>query len=334
MTETNVDYKAAYERQKKARAMAEDLLESRSRELYDANQSLQYAYNKLKNQKQQIIHQEKLASLGQLSAGIAHEINNPAGYVKSNLDTLKTYSRDFTEFFNQLDNLLENYCTKNGNECPPESEILLQAVSDLKKSHEVDFLLNDIAQIVVESHDGIGRIESIVKGLRDFSRPDNAEPLPFDVTTCIENTLRLVATQLKHALEVICELDADLIIKGQQGSLSQVFLNLMVNAMHAVTEKHKSAADGQLRISAYRKDKFAMISFTDNGCGMSNEIKDKIFDPFFSTKKHGKGTGLGLAISHGIIKTHGGIIMVNSEPGEWTEFVVQLPLVDFALDAQ
>lgn len=319
MSDTN--YKAAYERQRKARVIAEELLENRSRELYEANQSLQYAYNKLKNQKAQILHQEKLASIGQLSAGVAHEINNPTGYVKSNLNTLKRYSQDLTQYHLALNTLLVDYCAcLPGGACSAESQQLIANLSALKKEHDIDFLLEDVEDIVNESQEGIRRIENIVKGLKDFSRPDESEPQSVNVISCIETTIKLVSNQVKHILDVKFDYTEQLFIKGQQGSLSQVFLNLIVNASHAVSD------NGQLLIQAKSVDGFAMLHFTDNGCGMDAETQFKIFEPFFTTKEQGVGTGLGLSISHGIIKKHGGLITVNSTVGEGSEFILQLPL--------
>lgn len=317
---SNIDYKAAYERQKQARAMAEELLESRSRELYEANQSLQYAYNKLKNQKAQIIHQEKLASIGQLAAGVAHEINNPAAYVKSNLNTLKRYSNELGAFFKALDHTsLQNQTAFDGT-CSGENDTWMFRFKALYQKYDIPFLLQDIVEIVDDSDEGIERIEIIVKGLKEFSRPDSAENESVDLIACIENTLKLVTNQVKHSLDVSFDWQEKLFIQGQHGSLSQVFLNLIVNASHAVTK------DGRLQITAKSENGYAYVSFCDNGCGIDQKNQAKIFEPFFSTKEQGAGTGLGLSISHGIIKKHGGTISVKSELGEGAEFIIQIPL--------
>lgn len=318
---TSTDYKAAYERQKQARAIAEDLLENRSRELYEANKSLQYAYNKLRDQKEKIIHQEKLASLGQLSAGVAHEINNPAGYIKSNLNTLKGYGKELIDFFDELKKILQS---------DPSSVSVQENINKIKLLYtdfEIDYLLQDISSIADESREGISRIEDIVKGLRDFSRPDEMKPEIINVIHCIENTLDLVKTQIRDSLKVCCDFSDPLYINGQKGSLSQVFLNLIVNASHAVGSAGQ-LTKGRLTIMAKKYKNYAMISFEDNGCGMSEEISRKIFEPFFTTKKNGDGTGLGLSISHGIIKKHGGLLSVKSQEGVGTSFIIQLPLSD------
>ena len=317
----STDYKSAYERQKQARAIAEDLLENRSRELYEANKSLQYAYNKLRDQKEKIIHQEKLASLGQLSAGVAHEINNPAGYIKSNLNTLKGYGKELIDFFDALKKVLQT------DQPSASGQDIIDKIKLLYAHFEVEYLLQDISNIADESRDGISRIEDIVKGLKDFSRPDDIKPEIIDVVKCIENTLDLVKTQIRDTLKVCCDFSEALYIHGQKGSLSQVFLNLIVNATHAVVSAGR-LTQGRLTIVAKRNKDCALITFEDNGCGMSEDVARKIFEPFFTTKKNGDGTGLGLSISHGIIKKHGGLLSVESQEDIGTKFIIQLPLSD------
>jgi len=308
------DYKAAYERQRQARMLAEELLENRSRELFEANQSLQYAYNKLKNQKQQIIHQEKLASIGQLSAGVAHEINNPMAYVKSNLTSLARFAKQLNEFHVALEQMLT---ANTGAEKHP----LLGEFQTLKTSFDIDFLLEDITDIVDDCQDGVSRIEGIVKSLKEFSRPEEAKSEIFAVNHCLDTALRLASGSVKL---MSVEVDSDKIfyVSGHQGSLAQVFLNLIVNASHATD------GQGSLNISMREQKSLVNIRFKDNGCGISEDVRLKIFEPFFTTKPQGQGTGLGLSISHGIIKKHGGIISVDSEVGIGTEFLIQLPLAD------
>lgn len=320
---SDFDYKVAYDRQKKARALAEELLENRSRELYDANQSLEYAYNKLKDQKQQIIHQEKLASLGQLSAGVAHEINNPTAFVKSNLSSLKGHSSELIAFFFKLDEVLKSFCASQpGGECSVESKNLLTSVNKLKVECEIDYLMEDITDIVAECSEGVFRIEGIVKGLKDFSRPETSDGELVNVSDCVANTIKLVYNQLKHKMQIEQVIDKGLYINGQSGSLSQVFLNLMINASHAVSK------NGSLKIDGALKDGFAVLRFKDNGSGIPADVCSKIFEPFYTTKQENEGTGLGLSISASIIKKHGGSITVNSKEREGAEFVISLPAVD------
>lgn len=315
----NEDYKAAYERQRQARMLAEELLENRSRELFEANQSLQYAYNKLKNQKQQIIHQEKLASIGQLSAGVAHEINNPMAYVKSNLTTLARYAQQLNAFYESLENTIKNSCEPTDSECL--SHPLLVGVQSLKQRFDVDYLLNDITDIVSDCQDGVARIEGIVKSLKEFSRPEEAKSEVFSVNQCLDTALKLASSSTKQ-MTVDVRADQIFYVAGHPGSLAQVFLNMIVNASHATN------GEGALQVSLQAQNTLVNIRFKDNGCGISEAVRSKIFDPFFTTKPQGQGTGLGLSISHGIIKKHGGIISVDSEEGVGTEFLIQLPLAD------
>lgn len=310
----NDDYKAAYERQRQARMVAEELLENRSRELFEANQSLQYAYNKLKNQKQQIIHQEKLASIGQLSAGVAHEINNPMAYVKSNLMSLARYTKQLNDFYAALEQMLDS------SPCEEQMGVLADFKA-LKATFDIDFLLGDITDIVDDCQDGVTRIEGIVKSLKEFSRPDGASAEVFSVNDCLESALRLASGSVRP-MNVEVDAEKAFYVCGHAGSLSQVFLNLIVNASQATN------GEGGLRISLQTQNSLVNIRFRDNGCGISDDVRLKIFDPFFSTKPQGQGTGLGLSISHGIIKKHGGIISVESEVGVGTEFLIQLPLAD------
>lgn len=313
------DYKAAYERQRKARMLAEELLENRSRELFEANQSLQYAYNRLKNQKQQIVHQEKLASIGQLSAGVAHEINNPMAYIKSNLTSLVRYASQLQEFYKALEGTLVNAGDKDN--CAQVPDALMANFRDLKNTYEVDFLLADINDIVDDCQDGVSRIEAIVKSLKEFSRPEQPEPEVFAVNCCLETALRLAGSSIK-LMTVAVDAEQLFYVSGHQSSLSQVFLNLIVNASHA------TGGEGALTISLKAQESLINIYFKDNGCGISEDLRLKIFEPFFTTKPQGQGTGLGLSISHGIIKKHGGIISVDGEVGVGTEFLIQLPMAE------
>lgn len=318
-------YKAAYERQRQARMLAEELLENRSRELFEANQSLQYAYNKLKNQKQQIIHQEKLASIGQLSAGVAHEINNPMAYVKSNLTTLARYAKQLSDFHAKLEQALIPDENDNPAGLLNDDHTFLAEFNGLREQFDVDFLLEDITDIVNDCQDGVARIEGIVKSLKEFSRPEESKSEVFAVNSCLETALRLASGSVK-LMSVTAETDKVFYVSGHQGSLAQVFLNLIVNASHATD------GQGTLKISMQAQKSLVNIRFKDNGCGISEDVRLKIFEPFFTTKPQGQGTGLGLSISHGIIKKHGGIISVDSTVGVGTEFLIQLPLAEGSSD--
>jgi two-component system NtrC family sensor kinase len=304
----NDNYKAAYERQKIARARAEELLESRSRELYDSNESLRLAYNQLKTQKAQLVHQEKLASIGQLSAGVAHEVNNPAGYVKSNLSTLKDYVGKIQKFIEDTEALTN------------EPSDIKEKFAESKKRLDIDYIQEDIGELINDAIDGMERVSSIVKALKDFSRPDTEKPQCFSLNECIQNTIKIIHNEIKYKSELKLELGDIPEIHGQPGSMGQVVLNLLVNASHSIATK------GNIELKTYLQVDKIYLSIKDNGCGIKDENLAKIFDPFFTTKEVGQGTGLGLSIVQNIVRKHKGNIHVDSEIGQGTTFTISLPV--------
>lgn len=310
-TTNTTNYKAAYERQKIARERAEKNLEDRSRELFEASESLRMAYNRLKDQKAHIIHQEKLATIGQLSAGIAHEINNPTGFVKSNLQSLKRYATNITNALSDIDNFIQNQ---------PKNLTIKDMFIEVKEKWDIDYILEDIGDTIDESNEGIARIETIVKSLKNFSRPDKDTHELYSINECIENTLKLVSGDIKYHTKINVVLKDIPLILGNSGAMSQVILNLLVNAADAIKK------NGIINISTYSIKEEIYIDVTDNGSGMPKELYSKVFDPFFTTKEVGHGTGLGLSISHGIIKKHGGRITVDSKENIGTTFSIILPI--------
>lgn len=301
-----IDYKRAYERQKNATKKAEDILEKKSRELYQINQSLSEAYNRLKEYKAQLLQREKLASIGQLSAGVAHEINNPASYIKSNLTTLKNYSTIIQELLTFYDDAM------------PESI----KTDILKKRHDldIDFVLLDLDSLIEESLNGTIRIKDIVKNLKSFSNPSDERKAFFSLNDCLQNTINLVWNELKYKCTLSTEFEDFGDIEGYPGEMNQVFLNLLVNASHAIDE------NGNINIKTRKLEDKIHISIEDNGCGINKDHINKIFDPFFTTKDVNKGSGLGLSITHGIIKKHNGTIEASSELGKGTRFDICFPL--------
>lgn len=310
------DYKNAYERQKAARKQAEELLETKSREVYEANQSLLQAYNKLKDQKAQILHQEKLASIGQLSAGVAHEINNPLAYIKSNLSSLSRYVDDVKVVFSAYEKSIEKVAD---NKLSLEENIA--GLDAIKKERDIDFVLNDIVDLVSECIEGADKVHEIVKGLKNFSRRDDESDLVcVDINECLENTIKLIWNEIKYKANLEKSLGDIPCVMGRPGSLSQVFLNIIVNASHAIKES------GTIKVKTFVVGEAVVVEIADDGCGMNSETMVKIFDPFFTTKKTGEGTGLGMSISHGIIKKHGGEITVDSVENKGTVFSIYLPI--------
>lgn len=315
------DYKAAYERQKLARARAEDVLENRSRELYESNMALKEAYEKLKDQKSQLLHQEKLASIGQLSAGIAHEINNPAGFVKSNLVSLKNYTNDLFKIYSIYHSLYEKLSNSKLVNLPNDFSHDLIEIKNSEEELDIDYLIEDIPNLISESIDGADRITKIVNGLKTFSRIDSDQKELVNVNECIENTIKLVQNEIKYKAELKQDFGELPVTMGYPGSLSQVILNMLVNATHAID------GFGEISIQTLCNKEWITIRIKDNGSGMEEQTVNKIFDPFYTTKEVGVGTGLGLSISSGIVEKHGGKIEVDTEVGKGTCFSILIPIV-------
>ena len=312
-------YKAAYERQKLAREQAENALENYSRDLYESNQQLKNLYEKLKNQKSQLLHQEKLASIGQLSAGVAHEINNPVGFIKSNLISLKNYAEDMTQLMKNYQLLIDSLSESND-----KTKTIVATITEQQEDIDIEYIIEDLPNLIDESLEGADRITKIVDGLKNFSRIDNDEKEKLDINACIESTLKLVQSEIKYKAELKLNLGDIPLTMGYLGNLSQVILNMLVNASHAMEEF------GLITVrTTWQKEspEYIIIEIKDNGSGMSEATQDKIFDPFYTTKDVGIGTGLGLSISIGIIKKHGGTIAVDSELGKGTCFTISLPMI-------
>jgi len=222
------DYKAAYLRQKKARALAEQALEEKSRELYENHQSLMQAYNRLKDQKEQILHQEKLASIGQLSAGVAHEINNPTGFVKSNLSSLSKYAKSLSS------------CVKASQMFISKGDFSDAAVDRLRdciSNPDIEFMMADVDELIEDSQSGVLKIQEIVASLKDFARPAVNVDEEIEINECIQATLKLIGAALKCKAEVKLDLGDVSVVAGRRGELSQVLLNLLTNAIQAIPEK-------------------------------------------------------------------------------------------------
>ncbi len=284
-------------------------LEKKNAELKRVNKELKEAHA-------QLLQREKLASIGQLAAGIAHEINNPAGFVFSNLNSLQEYTEDFIKILKEYEELL-SVCKSKGDE---ELLSLAQRVERVKEELDVDLLLEDIKDAISESLEGAERITKIVKDLKSFAHVDEAELKYANINEGIESTLNIVWNELKYKAEVVKEYGELPDIECYPQQLNQVFMNLLVNAAQAIEER------GQIRIRTYSDGGRVYVQISDTGVGIPKENLSRIFEPFFTTKEVGKGTGLGLSMSYGIIKKHGGKIDVQSQVGKGTTFTIELPL--------
>lgn len=313
-------YKAAYERQKLARAKAELLLETRSRDLYDSKSELEEAYEQLKSQQSQLLHQEKLASIGQLAAGVAHEINNPVGFIKSNLSSLKQYSNDLFELISiyrlQFNDIKNNINNDKG------AMIFIDQIDSLEESIDLPYLMEDIPNLINESLSGSERIIKIVSALRTFSRVDSEIKEIVDVNKCIKDTIKLVKNEIKFKAELKLDLGNIPQTMGFPGGIGQVFLNLLLNASQAIPKF------GEIKVSTACNENKIIIRVQDNGEGIKEDVKNKIFNAFYTTKSVGVGTGLGLSISAGIIDQHDGDIKVESEIGKGTTFIISIPVLE------
>ncbi|NJJ55540.1 ATP-binding protein [Pseudomonas sp. B14(2022)] len=282
------------------------------RQVEQRTQALQQEIEERKHLESQLVQSEKLASLGQLAAGVAHEINNPVGFISSNLSTLDGY-------FNQLQQMLEAYQQAEETLATGEQHAQLKA---LRTRLELDFLQDDIPILIHESKEGIGRVAQIVKDLKNFSRVDNDQTWQFaNLQQGIDSTLNIVASELKYKADVVKHYAPLPEIECLASQLNQVVMNLMINAAQAMGPER-----GIITLSNGVEGENVWLEVADNGCGIAPEAIQKIFDPFFTTKPVGEGTGLGLSLSYGIVKKHHGDISVSSELGKGTTFRVVLPI--------
>ncbi|MUF02777.1 response regulator [Pseudomonas sp. CCM 7893] len=290
----------------------ERLVEQRTQALTQASQALQLEIDERKQLESQLVQSEKLASLGQLAAGVAHEINNPVGFISSNLGTLDSY-------FKQLQQMLDAY--RQAEELIASGESLEQ-LKTLRTGMDLEFLKEDVPILIRESKEGIGRVVQIVKDLKDFSRVDNDQSWQWaNLQQGIDSTLNIVASELKYKADVIKQYQALPEIECLASQINQVVMNLIINAAQAMGPER-----GTITISNGVEGKNVWLEVADNGCGIAPQSLQKIFDPFFTTKPVGEGTGLGLSLSYGIVKKHHGNISVSSELGKGTIFRVVLPI--------
>ncbi|MDP1704728.1 MAG: ATP-binding protein [Sulfurimicrobium sp.] len=272
---------------------------------------LQAANQKLAEAQGQLLQAEKMASIGQLAAGVAHEINNPVGYVASNLSSLGRYVNDLLSLLDACEQL---DCTFSGD--APE----LLALRALKEKVNLTYLREDLHDLLAESKEGLERVKKIVLDLKTFSHVDEAEWQITDLHQGLESTLNIVWNELKYKAEVVKEYGTLQEIECLPSQLNQVFMNFMVNAAYAI-ESH-----GTITLRTGQAGEQVWVEVADTGKGIAPEHLGRIFDPFFTTKPVGKGTGLGLSLSYGIVKKHHGSIEVDSILGKGTTFRVWLPL--------
>lgn len=289
---------------------------TRGRELQRRHDELECTYQRLAGTRQQLLQSEKMASIGQLAAGVAHEINNPVGYIQSNLATLQDY-------VSALFAMLADY--SEAVEC---SDAATRAALDLKRERlDIDFITGDLPQLLEESREGIDRVTKIVQDLKDFSRIGPDEPMrPSDLEKGLESTLNIVWNDLKYKVRVEKHYSSLPLVECHASEVNQVLMNLLINAGQSIQER------GTIALATGADEGEAWISITDSGCGMPREVVQRIFEPFYTTKPIGHGTGLGLALCYSIIAKHHGRIEVSSRLGTGSTFRVVLPVSQPVLD--
>ncbi len=297
-----------------SRKKAEEERKLYQKTLEKKNSELQNALEDLKKMQNQLIQSEKMASLGALVAGIAHEINNPLAFVSSNLNRFK-------EYFYELVGLLNKWRefggkVKSTNQFTSE----IQALENFEMNIDLGFIIYDCKELLQHNTEGIERIKNIVMQLRGFSHISEDHAVEADINKAMDETLTLIWNELKYKAEVIKEYESLPKVRCYIREIQQIFVNLLINSIHAIKEK------GEIRIKTFRSGSDVKIQISDNGAGMSPEVKNKIFDPFFTTKPVGEGTGLGLWISMSIIQKHNGQIEVESEEGKGSTFTITLPI--------
>ena len=303
----------AYITQDKDRSLLERSIDISSKEY---NESME----KIRMLQSQLIQQEKMAGIGQLSAGIAHEINNPLGYTQSNLATLQKYLDKIKDFLDTLNNIESTLQTE------PTDDVLniLNTIRTSQKKNKINIISNDIEDIIGESITGLNRIEKIVKSLLGFARSSTSEFEDYDLNKGIIDTLAVANNEIKYVATVVEEPGDIPHIEAAGGSINQVLLNLIINAVHAIKD---TSNKGIITLKTFEKNDSVYCSITDNGIGISKENLDSIFTPFFTTKPVGTGTGLGLSIAYDIIvNKHAGEIKIESEEGKGTTFILRLPI--------
>lgn len=278
-------------------------VKERTKELENAN-------NELKSAQSMMVHSEKMRSLGQLVAGITHEINNPINFIHGNMAHLKNYSHALIEIIKLYESFETNL-----------SEEQQKQLKELKEQVELDFITEDLPMLINSCHEGTERTKNIILDLKNFSRLDEMVINDINLPKEIDTTLNILYNKIKGKIEIVKEYADNLpSVEGFGGQLNQVFMNILDNSCYAIKET------GTIYIRLQKSEKDVIIELEDTGCGMNMEQQKKIFEPFYTTKPVGEGTGLGMSISYKVIQQHNGVISVESVEGKGTKFRIQLPI--------
>ena len=269
---------------------------------------LEKAYKELQNAQAMMVHSEKMKSLGELVAGITHEINNPVNFIYGNLIHLQNYTEDMIRLINEMSDAVS-------------SDELKEKINNLKKQYDFEFIQEDLPALIKSCQEGTERTKNIIMDLKNFSRMGESTTSSVDLAKEIDTTLNILNNRIKNRITVHKDYSPNLPkIDALGGQLNQVFMNILDNATYAIKET------GNIKIIMRNDEKYVTIKIEDDGCGMDKQTAEKIFDPFFTTKPVGEGTGLGMSISYKVIKNHNGKIQVESELGKGTTFTIKLPI--------
>lgn len=301
----------------------EQVVQHKTEILKHQGEQLKKALQELQLTQTRLLHAQKLESVGQLAAGIAHEINTPTQFIGSNIDFLEESFADVKLMIASLQKIVLAISQGTAvSEAGREAEKLLEEL-------DWSYLETEIPAAIMQSKEGIKRVTTIVQAMKEFSHPGSKEKAYFDLNKIIETTITVASNEWKYWAEVETRLDPDLPqVFCLADEIGQVFLNILINASQAIASKNKGSSEkGRITISTRRYPEHVEICIEDTGSGIPENIRQRVFDPFFTTKDVGKGTGQGLAISHDVIeKKHGGIISLTSEVGKGTVFTIQLPI--------
>jgi signal transduction histidine kinase len=308
----------AYRESDEGLAQLERAIELTSTELVERNQQLRRELDSIQRLELELRQAEKLRAVGQLAAGVAHEINTPIQYVGDSVHFIGDAFGGFRKLALAL---------RQAEADSADPEAALASLRATAEQIELDYLLTEVPLALEQTTDGVRRVAAIVAAMKDFGRPDTRDKVLVDVNRCVESTLLVAQNELKRVADVEATLGDCGLVPGFPGELSQVVLNLLINAAHAVAERYAgSRLRGSIRVRTERHRDDVQLSVQDDGNGISPEIQGRIFEPFFTTKAVGTGTGQGLAIAHAIVvEKHGGSLRFESTPGQGSTFVISIP---------